>query len=194
MLAKTEIDPATKYRACGVEGYCSRTSVRPGEKIAIDEYYRYIFEHTKGLPEKAAEEGMTPLEYMRKYGAFEVEEMSYNKHLNALSEDELKDAEIDDETGDDMYDIEHKYIDSLRFKWVPRHKLKKTVAVGEDPQVVLLEAKWKNQIRKKREKDARNAARARGGAVPSVRPVSPRSSVRGRQSDVVSPTSSGTRW
>ena len=52
------------------------------------------------MPEKAAEENLTPLEYMRKYGAFEVEEMSYNKHLHTLSDDELKDAEIDETTGE----------------------------------------------------------------------------------------------
>ena len=72
---------------------------RENEKITIDEYYRYIFENTKGLPEKAAEENLTPLEYMRKYGAFEVEQMSYNKHLTPLSDDELSDAEIDETSG-----------------------------------------------------------------------------------------------
>ncbi len=71
---------------------------REGEKITIDEYYRYIFEHTPGLPEKAAEEGLTPLDYMRKYGAFEVEKTSYNKHLKEIPENELKGAKIDNET------------------------------------------------------------------------------------------------
>jgi hypothetical protein len=33
MLTKTRIDPATKYRCPWIEGYCSRTSVRAGEKI-----------------------------------------------------------------------------------------------------------------------------------------------------------------
>lgn len=73
---------------------------RPGEKITIDEYYRYIFENTKGLPEKAAEENLTPLEYMRKYGAFEVEEQTYNVHLETLSEEELKDSEIKEGTNE----------------------------------------------------------------------------------------------
>jgi hypothetical protein len=45
---------------------------RPGEKINIDEYYRYVFEHTKGLPETAAKEGLSALDYMKKYGAFTV--------------------------------------------------------------------------------------------------------------------------
>ncbi|MCD9188927.1 MAG: molybdopterin-dependent oxidoreductase [Pyrinomonadaceae bacterium] len=70
---------------------------RKGEKISIDEYYQYIFENTAGLPEKAALENLTPLEYMRKYGAYELEKTSYNKHLTPLSDDELKDSEIDAE-------------------------------------------------------------------------------------------------
>jgi len=68
---------------------------RPGEKITIDEYYQYIFEHTKGLPEAAVEEGLTPLDYMKKYGAFEVEKNSYNKHLKILTDEQMQGAEID---------------------------------------------------------------------------------------------------
>ena len=46
---------------------------RPGEKLTVEEYYRAIFEHSvPGLPERAAEEGLTPLAYMRRYGAFEI--------------------------------------------------------------------------------------------------------------------------
>ncbi|MCH8328556.1 MAG: formate dehydrogenase, partial [Candidatus Marinimicrobia bacterium] len=56
---------------------------RKGEKITIDEYYQYMFEHTEGLPEKAAEEGLSPLDYMRKYGAFLVKESVYHTHLSA---------------------------------------------------------------------------------------------------------------
>jgi len=33
MLRKTGVDPATRYRCPWIEGYCSRTSVRPGETI-----------------------------------------------------------------------------------------------------------------------------------------------------------------
>jgi anaerobic selenocysteine-containing dehydrogenase len=46
---------------------------RPGELVTIDEYFRWIFENAvPGLPEAAAAEGLTPLAYMRKYGAFEI--------------------------------------------------------------------------------------------------------------------------
>ncbi|MDX1428792.1 MAG: molybdopterin-dependent oxidoreductase, partial [Rhodothermales bacterium] len=51
---------------------------RPGEIITVDEYYRWIFENSvPGLPEKAAEEGLAPMDYMRKYGAFEVVAENY---------------------------------------------------------------------------------------------------------------------
>ncbi len=72
---------------------------REGEKINIDEYYRYIFEHVKGLPETAQKEGLTPLDYMKKYGAFEIEKTSYNKYLKMLSKTELEGANIDEKTG-----------------------------------------------------------------------------------------------
>ena len=71
---------------------------REGEKINIDEYYQYIFEHTEGLPEAAAAEGLTPLDYMHKYGAFEVEKTSYNKHLNPLSKEQMEGAQVDPES------------------------------------------------------------------------------------------------
>jgi anaerobic selenocysteine-containing dehydrogenase len=51
---------------------------RPGEKLRIDEHYRWIFESSvPGLPEAAAAEGLAPLEYMRRYGAFEVKRDVY---------------------------------------------------------------------------------------------------------------------
>jgi hypothetical protein len=46
---------------------------RPGEKLTVDEYYGWMFEHSvPGLPETAEAEGLTPLEYMRRYGSYEV--------------------------------------------------------------------------------------------------------------------------
>jgi len=46
---------------------------RPGEPISIDEYYGDLFENSvPGLPEAAEREGLTPLEYMRSHGAYEV--------------------------------------------------------------------------------------------------------------------------
>ncbi|MGE5250539.1 MAG: molybdopterin-dependent oxidoreductase [Bacteroidota bacterium] len=51
---------------------------RPGEIITVEEYYRWIFENSvPGLPEAAAQEGLAPLAYMRKYGVFEVKKENY---------------------------------------------------------------------------------------------------------------------
>jgi anaerobic selenocysteine-containing dehydrogenase len=53
---------------------------RPGEPITLDEYYGWMFEHSvPGLPEAAAKEDLTPLQYMRKYGAFKVDDKAYSK-------------------------------------------------------------------------------------------------------------------
>ncbi|HEY2161234.1 MAG TPA: molybdopterin-dependent oxidoreductase, partial [Solirubrobacteraceae bacterium] len=46
---------------------------RLGQKIRLEEYYRWMFENSvPGLPEKAAAEGLAPLAYMRKYGCVEI--------------------------------------------------------------------------------------------------------------------------
>jgi anaerobic selenocysteine-containing dehydrogenase len=51
----------------------------PDRPISVDEYYGWMFENSvPGLPEKASAENMTPLQYMRKYGAVEVETDIYN--------------------------------------------------------------------------------------------------------------------
>ncbi len=53
----------------------------PNRPVSVDEYYGWMFEHSvPGLPEKAAAEGLTPLGYMRKYGAVEVEKDIYAVH------------------------------------------------------------------------------------------------------------------
>ncbi|HET9103883.1 MAG TPA: molybdopterin-dependent oxidoreductase [Solirubrobacteraceae bacterium] len=60
---------------------------RPGEKIRLEEYYRWMFENSvPGLPEKAAAEGLDPLGYMRKYGAVEISRDDY-----ATQEQEVED-------------------------------------------------------------------------------------------------------
>ena len=53
---------------------------REGEKITVDEYYQYLFERVPGLPEAAESEGTDSLGYMRKHGAFLIEEATYEKH------------------------------------------------------------------------------------------------------------------
>ena len=54
---------------------------RPGEKITLEEYYRWMFENSvPGLPEKAAAEDLEPLQYMRKYGCVEIARDEYLQH------------------------------------------------------------------------------------------------------------------
>ena len=53
---------------------------REGEKITVDEYYWYLFERVPGLPEAAEKEGTDALGYMRRHGAFLIEEATYEKH------------------------------------------------------------------------------------------------------------------
>ncbi|XGI83675.1 molybdopterin-dependent oxidoreductase [Halorutilales archaeon Cl-col2-1] len=69
---------------------------RDGEKITIDEYYQWIFENeVPGLPEAADEEDLTPLEYMKKYGAFEIENQIYRKNEDSISPEDIGGEEID---------------------------------------------------------------------------------------------------
>ena len=69
---------------------------RPGARLSVDEYYAYIFEHSvPGLPERAAEENLTPLEFMRRYGAFEVKQKTGALHEAPVPEAELEDVRVD---------------------------------------------------------------------------------------------------
>ena len=73
---------------------------RPGEKVTIDEYYRYMFENNvPGLPAKAEAEGLTPLAYMRKYGVVEIAPTVYELHETPVPEAALEGTTIDPETG-----------------------------------------------------------------------------------------------
>ena len=73
---------------------------RPGEKLTVDDFYRWIFEHSvPGLPEAAVREGLAPLAYMRKHGAFLVEEGVYRTHETRLGAAALEGATVDPTTG-----------------------------------------------------------------------------------------------
>jgi len=74
---------------------------RPGERITVDEYYRWMFENSvPGLPEAARKEGLEPLQYMRKYGVFKVSENTYSRgHERALTAEEVAGAERDETSG-----------------------------------------------------------------------------------------------
>jgi anaerobic selenocysteine-containing dehydrogenase len=67
---------------------------RPGEKLSILEYYRWMFENSvPGLPEAAQREQLSPLEYMQKYGAFEIPQEQ--APVFRLHERELKAADLE---------------------------------------------------------------------------------------------------
>jgi anaerobic selenocysteine-containing dehydrogenase len=66
---------------------------QPGQPMSIDEYYDQLFSHSiPGLPAKAAEEGLSPLDYMRKYGAYQLPESVYSVHERDVLSDTLVDA------------------------------------------------------------------------------------------------------
>jgi anaerobic selenocysteine-containing dehydrogenase len=53
----------------------------PSRPVSVDEYYGWMFDNSvPGLPDKAAAEGITPLQYMRKYGAVEIDKDVYEVH------------------------------------------------------------------------------------------------------------------
>ncbi|HEU5442084.1 MAG TPA: molybdopterin-dependent oxidoreductase [Ktedonobacterales bacterium] len=73
---------------------------RPGEKLTVDEYYQWIFEHSvPGLPEAAAKEGLTPLAYMRKYGAFAIRHGAARMYEDPVAAEDLAEGMIDEQTG-----------------------------------------------------------------------------------------------
>jgi anaerobic selenocysteine-containing dehydrogenase len=75
----------------GIRGFAESVA-RPGERLSVEEYYRHIFERSvPGLPEKAAAEGLDPLAYMRRYGAFEIA-----RQIGAVFEREVPAAELTD--------------------------------------------------------------------------------------------------
>ena len=68
----------------------------PGEKLTVDEYYGHIFESSvPGLPAQALEEGLTPLQYMRRYGCYEIARNIGARHEQEVPPEELEDVVVD---------------------------------------------------------------------------------------------------
>jgi anaerobic selenocysteine-containing dehydrogenase len=89
------IDPTGEL---GIRQYFE-SPYRPGERISVEEYYRWMFENSvPGLPEAAAAQGLTPLEYMRKYAAFEVRRDVYKLYERELKAEERAAAVVDPAT------------------------------------------------------------------------------------------------
>lgn len=66
---------------------------------------------------------------------------------------------FDDETGEDMYDLVHKYVPDMAFKWIARIHIKFVPKEGDALMLAKLEVKWKQLLRRKREADERKAKR-----------------------------------
>jgi anaerobic selenocysteine-containing dehydrogenase len=74
---------------------------RPAKRITVDEYYRWIFENSvPGLPAEAAKRGLSPLEYMRRFGAFLVRADTYHGHMEELPAKDLAGTETDAAAGE----------------------------------------------------------------------------------------------
>ena len=68
----------------------------PGTKLPIDEYYDHIFENsTPGLPARAATEGLTPGQFMRRYGSYEIKSGIGPLFQQDVPEEELTDVAKD---------------------------------------------------------------------------------------------------
>ena len=79
----------------GIRGFFESRD-KPGEKLTVDEYYAWMFENSvPGLPEKAAREGLAPLEYMRRYGAFEIDAGVGAVYEERVPPGELADVRVD---------------------------------------------------------------------------------------------------
>jgi len=76
-------------------------------QITVDEYYRHIFEHEDTLVETAAEEDLSPLDYMKRYGAFEASTNEYELHERPLDPSVLDDPHV----FVDEYDTIHRVLD-----------------------------------------------------------------------------------
>jgi anaerobic selenocysteine-containing dehydrogenase len=72
----------------------------PDRPVSVDEYYGWMFEHSvPGLPEKAAAEGITPLEFMRKYGAVEIDRDVYRVHETPVGAEQVDESGVAYRTG-----------------------------------------------------------------------------------------------
>ena len=78
----------------GIRQY-HESRAHPGSKLTVDEYYGWMFAHSvPGLPERAAAEGLSPLEWMRRYGAFEITRGQGAQHEQEVPAAELADLHV----------------------------------------------------------------------------------------------------
>ncbi len=86
------IDPDNRM---GIRKYYE-SPYRPDERITVEDYYRWIFENSvPGLPEAASTEGLSPMEYMRKYGAFEIPSTTCGLQNTPVPPEQLAGTRVD---------------------------------------------------------------------------------------------------
>src|ERR671912_456920 len=79
----------------GIRQY-AESKKNPGTRLGVDEYYEWIFDNSvPGLPERAAAENLTPLEFMRRYGAFEIKQNIGAVYDEIVPAEELEDVQRD---------------------------------------------------------------------------------------------------
>jgi anaerobic selenocysteine-containing dehydrogenase len=80
--------------ALGIRQY-HESKAKPGTKLTVEEYYGWMFENSvPGLPEAAAAEGLSPLGYMRRYGAFEIAAGLGARYSEEVPDQELLDVSV----------------------------------------------------------------------------------------------------
>ena len=71
---------------------------RPGEKISVDDFYGWMFDNqVPGLPDKASRLGLSPLQYMRKFGAVSVADTVYRVDEQPVTDEQLFGATLGDD-------------------------------------------------------------------------------------------------
>jgi len=63
-------------------------------QMTVDEYYRYVFEHEENLVAAAEEADMEPLEYMKRFGAFEASTNDYELHEQPIDPSVLEEPDV----------------------------------------------------------------------------------------------------
>ncbi len=112
--------------ALGVRKYYE-SPYRPGEKIKIQEYYRWIFENSiPGLPEAAAIKGLSPYEYMSRYGAFLVKDEAYGTYNESGFKTPSKKLELFSQTMEDW-----GWSDQTLPAYIPSHVHRGEMRPGE---------------------------------------------------------------
>lgn len=77
-------------------------------QMTVEEYYRYVFEHDTNLVETASEEDLSPLAYMKRYGAFEASSNDYAFHERSIDPSILEEPDV----FVDEYDTIHRVRDA----------------------------------------------------------------------------------